>query len=527
LAASSADVKRTPDGKRRAARVIKFIETLTVPSGKGQGKRFRLATFQKNWIRDIYEPHRGGRRVVRRAILSIGRKNGKTALIAALVLAHLIGPESVPNGEIYSAANDRDQAAIVFKFARQIVEQEPELMAMIEVVPSTKTMVARPTGSVYRAISAEAGTKHGYLPSLVIYDELAQAKSRDLYDVLDTSFGARDEPLFVTISTQSNDPEHILSRLIDDGLAKTDPAIVCHLYAADEDCDLDDETQWAKANPALGIFRDHEDLATAVGKAMRMPSEEPKVRNLFLNQRVSPSSPLISRAEWFACAGRVEFVAGEEVYIGLDLSSVLDLTALVIGSVDDPMRVQSLFWKPVDLLREHSDRDFGAGNQRYVEWHDAGHLKTSPGKSIDPSVVALFVAELTKRYRIRGLAYDRWRIDELMREFDRLGLQTYKDGERGDGLRVVPWGQGFKDMAPAIDALELAISERSLVHSNNPLMNWNIGNAIATTDPAGNRKLDKGKARFRIDGAVALAMLLGLRARDRVAKPIDIESLIG
>ena len=129
----------------------------------GQGQRFKLAPWQKRFIRDIYEPHRMGRRVVRRAILSIARKNGKTALIATLALAHLIGPEAIPNGEIYSAANDRDQAAIVFKFARQIVEHEPELLAMIEVIPSTKTMIAGPTGSIYRAISAEAGTKHGYL----------------------------------------------------------------------------------------------------------------------------------------------------------------------------------------------------------------------------------------------------------------------------------------------------------------------------------------------------------------------------
>ena len=318
----SAQVKRTLAGKRRAARVIRFIETLTVPSGMGQGKRFKLASWQKRFIRDIYEPHRMGRRVVRRAILSIARKNGKTALIATLALAHLIGPEAIPNGEIYSAANDRDQAAIVFKFARQIVEQEPELLAMVEVIPSTKTMIAGPTGSIYRAISAEAGTKHGYLPSLVIYDELAQAKNHDLYDVLDTSFGAREEPLFVTISTQSNDPEHILSKLIDDGLAKTDPAIVCHLYAADEDCALDDEAQWLKANLALGVFRDREDLVAAVRKAIRMPAEEPKVRNLFLNRRVSPSAPLIARAEWLACAASrpLDFSEREEVYLGLDLS---------------------------------------------------------------------------------------------------------------------------------------------------------------------------------------------------------------
>ena len=125
--------------------------------------------------------------MVRRAILSMARKNGKTALIAAIVLAHLVGPEAIVHGEIYSAANDRDQAAIVYKFARQMVELDAELMSMIELVPSTKTMVARRTGSVYRAVSAEAGTKHGYLPSVVIYDELAQAKNRDLYDVLDTS----------------------------------------------------------------------------------------------------------------------------------------------------------------------------------------------------------------------------------------------------------------------------------------------------------------------------------------------------
>jgi phage terminase large subunit-like protein len=135
------------------------------------------------------------------------------------------------------------------------------LAAKIEIIPSTKIMVARPNGSIYRAISAEAGTKHGYSPSVVIYDELAQARNRDLYDVLDSSFGARDEPLFVIISTQSNDPEHILSKLIDDGLSGADPSIMCHLHAADEGCDLDDQIQWKKANPALDVFRYREDLA--------------------------------------------------------------------------------------------------------------------------------------------------------------------------------------------------------------------------------------------------------------------------
>ena len=150
---------RTPYGKSRAARVIKFIQGLTVPSGIGQGKRFKLQEWQKQFIRSIYEPHIGRRRVVRRAILSVARKNGKTALIAAIVLAHLVGPEKIPNGEIYSAANDRDQAAIVYKFAKQLVELDPELRDVVTLIPSTKTMIGKRTGSIYRAVSAEAGTK--------------------------------------------------------------------------------------------------------------------------------------------------------------------------------------------------------------------------------------------------------------------------------------------------------------------------------------------------------------------------------
>jgi phage terminase large subunit-like protein len=245
-----------------------------------------------------------------------------------------------------------------------------------------------------------------------------------------------------------------------------------------------------------------------------------------LNQRVSPTASLISRAEWMACAGAVEIREDEEVYLGLDLSSVLDLTALVMGTVNDPTRIRAFFWKPLETLAEHSARDFGPGTHRYEEWVARGHLLTSPGKSIDPAVIAMFIAELSQHQKIRGLAYDRWRINDLLREFDRIGLQAYKDGDKGDGLRLVPWGQGYRDMGPAIDAIELAVTEQAMVHPSSPLLNWNMANAVATMDPAGNRKLDKEKARFRIDGAVALAMMMGLRSRDRLTKKIDIEALI-
>ena len=259
-----------------------------------------------------------------------------------------------------------------------------------------------------------------------------------------------------------------------------------------------------------------------------MPAEEPKVRNLFLNQRVSPTASLISRQEWMACKSdvHVPFTTGEEVYLSLDMSSIVDLTALMMGSANDPTRLRPFFWKPKDHLIEHSNRDFGTGNHRYKEWADSKLLFTTPGRSIDPAVVAKFIAELSEQYNVLGLAYDRWRIEDLLREFDRIGLQAYKDGEKGAGLRLVPWGQGFKDMAPAIDALEHAVIERKLVHPSSPILNWNMANAVSTMDPAGNRKIDKDKVRFRIDGAVALAMLMGLKSKDRGTPAIDISTLI-
>jgi phage terminase large subunit-like protein len=206
------------------------------------------------------------------------------------------------------------------------------------------------------------------------------------------------------------------------------------------------------------------------------------------------------------------------------MSAVVDLTALVMGSAGDKTKIRPFIWKPEDLLSDHSDRDFGSKVNRYTEWWKAGHLLTSPGRSIDPAVVATKIAELVNEYTVLGLAYDRWRIADLLREFDRIGLQAWEDKgqeKQGSGLRLIPWGQGFKDMAPAIDALELEVINRTLIQPGNPVLTWAMANAVATMDPAGNRKLDKDKARFRIDPAVALSMMVGLKSRDRSQGPSE------
>jgi phage terminase large subunit-like protein len=453
-------------------------------------------------------------------------------LLAALVLAHLIGPEAIENGEIYSAANDREQAAIVYKVAAQMVRADPELSQVLGCIDSTKRIVNYRNGSFYRALSSESGTKHGLNPTFVVFDELSQAKSRTLYDVLDTSFGARTDPLFVVISTQSNDPKHILSELIDDGLNAADPRIVCHLYAVPEDTkDVFDPHVWKLANPALGDFLSFENLKAEADKARRMPAEEPRFRNLRLNQRVSPISTLIARAEWEACIGPAEFEPGEDVYLALDMSAKLDLTALVMGSCGEKTRIRPFLWKPEDALRKHADRDFGSGNRRYEQWVKEGHLLISPGATIDGAVIALKIIELCQTYNVRGLAYDRWHMDVVAKEFDALEFQCWEDSassERrtGSGLRLVPWGQGYRDMGAAINALEAEVTRRSLEHADNPALNWNISNAVASMNPAGERRIEKAKARFRIDGAVALAMVCGLKARDRKSA-VNVAAMIG
>lgn len=498
--------------KTRANRVIKFIECLTIPSGVGAGKPFKLRPWQKKFIRDIYEPcDANGRRVVRDAVLSMGRKNGKTAIIAALVLVHLVGPEAVQNGEVYSGANDREQAGIVFKFAAQFVRADPELMALLTVVDSTKRIVCPGNGSFYHALSREAGTKHGLNPTFCIYDELAQAKDRELYDTLNTAFGARDEPLFAVISTQSRDPQHILSELIDRGLGATDPTVVCHLYAVPDDADPFDESLWPLANPALGDFLTIDSVRKLAKQAQDSPSFEPSFRNLTLNQRVDVTPSVINAVDWKACRAPGPLLEpGEGIYLGLDLSATTDLCALVAVSAFDGDRLAAWFWKPKELIRQHETRD----RAPYERWVTEGHLIASPGRDVDYDLVAQHIAELSTEYKILGIAYDRWRINVLLKCFERLGISAYYDDDEGEGLRFVEWGQGYKDMAPAVDALDKAVAARTLTHPNHPVLTWCFSNAVATMDPAGNRKLDKSKARFRIDGAVAATMAIGLKARD-------------
>jgi phage terminase large subunit-like protein len=393
-----------------------------------------------------------------------------------------------------------------------IIERTPWLAARISIRRHSKELEdLGGTGTTYAALSADVGTKHGLSPSFVIYDELGQAAGRDLYDVLDTAMGARAEPLLVVISTQAARDDAPMSELVDYGLRVNagevkDATFHLSLYAALIDADPWDRKTWKQANPALGDFRSLEDVQRLANQAQRMPSREASFRNLILNQRVDATAQFLTAAVWKGCAEPIDAsrLKGRPCYAGLDLAASRDLSALVLVFPDDDgtFDVVPFFWLPGDYLRDREDQD----RAPYCRWRDDGHLQTMPGKTTDPKAIALKIAELHGLYGIEALAYDRWRIEDLRRELVAIGCD----------VQLVPFGQGFKDMSPAVDQLERLAVEEKIRHGGHPVLSMCALNVKTESDPAGNRKLSKKRSTGRIDGAVALAMALGVATRHGV-----------
>lgn len=515
--------------KGRADNVLAFLRALPLVDGEALGQRVQVDPWLEKWIRDIYQPeHNDGRRVVRRAGLSTARKNMKSYVVAGLLLVHLIGPEAVANGQIYSCANTREQAKVIFNMCRKMIEATPALQLHLRVRESTNTIYVRSSGkaagSRYQALSAEKSGKHGLGADFFVYDELGEAKDRVLLDTMLDGQQTVASPLAVAISIQSPDPDQPFSRWIERGLSGNFPEHVSHLHAAPEGCSLMDRDAWLAANPTLATWKRPDAIETAAREAQENPTTEPNFRRYYLNQRVNDHASLIALADWRAClpspmpateAESFQFEPGERLLLGLDLSLTTDLTALVAVSADDGSRVKAWPYKPADLLTAHSDRDI----VDYRLWARQGWLRTTPGKIVDTSFIAALIADLSERFTILGLAFDRYGTAALLKDFDAIGLEAQID--QGSGLRLVPWGQGYADMSPAVTALETAIVSGDLRSDGNPILTWNITNSQSVQDAAGNRKIDKSKARYRIDAAVALAMALGLKARDRLS-PVHV-----
>jgi len=500
------DWRRLPVGElTRGEKVCRFIEGfLVVPEGDLVGQPIRLLDFQECFILAVYDnPHGTGR-----AYLSIARKNSKTATIACLLLAHIVGPEAFPNSRMMSGARSRKQAAEVYNYASKMLLLSPELNKKYRLVPSSKTIVGLSKAVEYQASSAEAKSAHGGSPLVAILDEVGQIKGPhdDFVEAIVTSQGAYgDKAMIFAISTQAATDGDLFSRWLDDAETSKAPRTVSHLYTAPADCDVLDEEAWKAANPALGKFKSVSSVRDDAERAARMPTEEASFRWLHLNQRIDANAPFVSPAIWRACNARVVDFDGLPVFGGLDLSEVSDLTALVLMAPKEQggkttWQVKPTFWLPGDGIRAKAKAD----RVPYDVWHKDGHLEAAPGRTVDYEFVAHYLRDRFEEMDIRKIAFDRWNFRHLKPWLQKAGFTD--DQLEGDDAVFQPFGQGFQSMSPALRELESIILNGNLAHGDHPVLTMCMMNATVKADPAGNRKLVKHNRERRIDGAVALAM---------------------
>ena len=505
--ASAGVLKRKPRPPHNAAAdwAVRFVQQLTHSTGEYAGKPFDLQPWQEAILRRLFGTlDADGRRQYRTCFIAIPRKNGKTEIAAALALYMLLGDRE-PGAQVYGAAVDRDQATLVFSAASAMVRQDPELARMVEIIPSTRRMLHAASGSLYRAIPGDAPSAHGYNASAVIYDELHAAPDGKLWDVLRTSSGARRQPLHIVITTAGYDRHSICWELWDyaekvrDGLVE-DPTFLPVIYSAPPEADWLDETVWHQVNPALGTFRSLEEMRIRAREAMEIPARQNTFRRLYLNQWTESAVRWLDRDAWNACAGPMgwmdlpETLRGRRVWLGLDLSSKLDLTAaaVVCPLEDGKVAVATHFWIPEENLQRRVDRD----RVPYDVWAREGALTLTPGNVVDLQFIRAWVNEQARRYQLEEVDIDPWNAT---------GLTTQL---LDDGAPVIEVGQTLLQLSDATKELEALVTGRRLQHGGHPVLAWCAANVVVRQDPAGNIKPDKGQSTERIDGIVAVVTAL-------------------
>lgn len=509
--------RKKPNGswfdEEAAGRVVEFFERfLRHVKGRWAGCRFELQPWQRD---DIIRPlfgwkRKDGTRLYRMAYIEVPRKNGKSTLAAGIAL-YLLFADGEAGAEIYSAAADRDQAAIVFETAKAMVEASPALKKRAKIYK--RSIVVPRTASSYKVLSADAPTKHGLNAHGIVFDELHAQPNRELWDVLATSTGAREQPLIVAITTAGYDrnsicwEQHDYARKVLDGVIN-DPSFFAYIAAADENDDWRDPRTWAKANPGLGVTVKKEYIEQEAKRAMEVPAYQNTFRRLHLNQWTQQDERWLDLAEWDANAHLVvpEKLKGQACYGGLDLASTTDIAALVLlfpreeGTYD----ILPFFWIPEDNMREKENRD----RVPYSTWVRQGFIYATPGNVIDYAAIRKKINELGAVYNIREIGHDPWNATQLALELN------------GDGFTMVPIRQGFASMSPPTKELLNLVLARKLRHGGNPVLRWMADSMVVKQDPAGNIKPDKSKSTARIDGMVALIMAIDRATRHREDKSV-------
>ena len=420
------------------------------------------------------------------------------SLLIAGVVNYILFCDGEQGGEIYSAAAEREQARLVFEMVKSQIEHEPELLKRAQLF---KYSITVGSGS-YKAISADAHTKHGFNTHCCVIDELHAQPDRNLVDVLKTSMGARRQPLLIHITTSDFERPSICNELHDyaskvrDGIIE-DQSFLPVIYEATTEDDWTSPEVWRRVNPNLGVSVSEEFLAAECKRAQEEPAFENTFKRLYLNVRTEQAVRWLQMERWDACNEEYDesLLLGKPCWCGLDLSTTTDLSAfvMVFQGDDGTCNLVCRFWVPRENAAKRARKD----RVPYVQWIKDGWLTATDGDVIDYDVIRRDIGELGKQFNIQEIAADRWNATQLITQLE------------GDGFNVFAFGQGYKDMSAPTKELEKLVIGGKLRTNRNPVLRWMASNVYVEQDAAGNLKPSKKKSSERIDGIVASIMAIG------------------
>lgn len=487
--------------------VIAFIEclTLTKCTKSLEPEPFEILPHTRRIITGIYGWRRpDGRRLVRKVFATFGRKQAKTQIVAGICCFEFFMGEE-PMQEIYFGATSVDQAAKVYEAIRDMIQADAELLAVSNITESKRQVVNTNNGNLMKVLSADGKRQHGSNPSVSVRDELWAwgPTEAELSSALTTGSKGRRQPLHIAITTAGSDKETLWGEEYD--YAKKvesgeiiDPTFLPIIYEVPANADWTDKTLWHHALPLLETGHHHlEDYEEEFKAAIQRPGKQNEFRRLYLNQCTASETQWIPLKAWDECCQEIE----EEIYAdapcwgGLDLGSTNDFTsfALAFKVAADKIVLKVWAYVPKATLDERSKRD----GRNYQHWVDRGWLRTTSGNTTDWDEVFDHILELKAKYDLQAIAFDRWRIKYIEKRAEENGIQ------------LMEWGQGFRDMSPAIEIFEDLVYNKKLAHDGNLAMRWNVDCAQTASDPAGNKKLVKPKTHQKskhIDMVIASVM---------------------
>lgn len=498
----------------KAARAVRFFESLKHTKGRFYGTNFHLLDWQAPIIRNVYGTLTAeGLRQYKYVWLEIPKKNGKSEICAGAALYHLFA-DGERNGEIYGCAADKGQASIVYDVAVDMIDQLPALQKRTKFHKSQKKITDKVTGTFYKVVSAEAYSKHGLNPSAVIFDELHAQPNRDLWDVMTFGAGdARSQPIWWVITTAGNDPDRVsigweqheyAERILSGDVV--DPTWYPVIFGYEGD-DIYNEAHWAKANPSLGATIKIETVREAAAKAKVKPADEVLFRWLRLNQWITTKLTAWLSLDLFDAtvgAWHPDELLGRECYLGLDLSSTTDLTAICL--VFPPQANQPdwrVLWHafiPADNMAERIEKD----KVPYDKWVDAGWVTATDGNVIDYDTIESEILALKAKYLVKEVAADPALATMLLQHLQQAGMEV---------VLVKP---NYATMTDPLNQTEVLLKEGQLTHQRNPVARWCFGNASIVQNGDALKKLVKqtrGRSVVRTKRIDLVAAMMSAMAR--------------